>query len=81
MGTKKLWFKAKDYGWGWTPSTWQGWVAVVAEIIVLAAADYLRQRGKISSVIFFLICFVSAFVLILVSYKKGEKPSWRWGKK
>jgi hypothetical protein len=24
--TTKLWFKAKNYGWGWYPITWQGWL-------------------------------------------------------
>ena len=23
--TTKYWFKAKTYGYGWTPATWQGW--------------------------------------------------------
>ncbi len=21
----KLWFKAKKFGWGWTPCSWEGW--------------------------------------------------------
>ncbi|HYC83050.1 MAG TPA: hypothetical protein VEB60_00680, partial [Candidatus Paceibacterota bacterium] len=27
---QRLWFKRKLYGWGWTPVTWQGWLAVLA---------------------------------------------------
>lgn len=23
-----MWFRAKRYGWGWRPVTWQGWAVV-----------------------------------------------------
>ncbi len=31
----KYWFKAKNYGWGWYPATWQGW-------LILAGFIYLN---------------------------------------
>jgi len=30
---KPLWFKAKQYGWGWYPARWQGWLIVIGFII------------------------------------------------
>lgn len=34
---KGYWFKAKLYGWGWTPVTWQGWcvILVYASLILI----------------------------------------------
>ncbi|MCX6717702.1 MAG: hypothetical protein NTU76_03445 [Candidatus Taylorbacteria bacterium] len=27
----KLWFKRKTYGWGWVPSSWEGWFVVITK--------------------------------------------------
>ena len=26
---KKLWFRAKCYGWGWYPCSWEGWLVIL----------------------------------------------------
>lgn len=34
----KPWFRPKQYGWGFTPQTWQGWVitvVVVAAVVIV----------------------------------------------
>jgi predicted GH43/DUF377 family glycosyl hydrolase len=23
-----FWFRAKEYGWGWYPATWEGWLVL-----------------------------------------------------
>ncbi len=70
----KYWFKARRYGWGWTPSLWQGWfvilVFVFLEIILLPKTD-----------IFVLGTAVLVGILLLICIRKGEKPRWRWGGK
>ena len=39
----KLWFKAKRYGWGWTPSAWQGWMVLLVYLVsVLGIAFCLK---------------------------------------
>ena len=32
--SKKYWFKAKQYGWGWSPSSWQGWAVICLYISI-----------------------------------------------
>jgi hypothetical protein len=80
----KLWFKAKDYGWGWYPSAWQGWLVVLGYIVILAVIFILTKNYIVndSDVFIFLIPVAIATALLLfICYKKGERPEWRWGKK
>lgn len=81
--SNKYWFKAKLYGWGWTPSTWQGWVItgvyiILAIIISSAVNDSTPERDIILKVVLPMILLTS--LLIFIAYKKGEKPHWLWGK-
>lgn len=81
---KKLWFKAKDYGWGWYPATWQGWLVVLGYIFVLMLIFVLTKNYIVNNndIFIFLIPVALATVLLLfICYKKGEKPEWRWGRK
>jgi hypothetical protein len=65
---KPLWFKAKQYGWGWYPCTWQGWTILVVYLVILYfIAQNLLAVGFLTT------------VLLLVCYFAGEKPRWRWG--
>lgn len=90
---KKLWFKAKTYGWGWTPSSWEGWLAtlvyVVAEtglvIWFIKKIEFLQAQVNpeyTSSIIIFIagvLILISALITLCI--KRGEKPSWHWGDK
>lgn len=82
---KKLWFKAKDYGWGWQPSSWEGWLVLAIYIIFIIKVFWgVDQASRLRSdvpVKPFLLLFLSTVILIIVCYLKGEKPEWRWGKK
>jgi hypothetical protein len=81
---KKLWFKRKTYGWGWTPCTWQGWLCVAAYLvlvfffILLIGIDATGQ-----DIVFGFLLPVTILTLIFleIGYKKGEKPRWQWGKR
>jgi hypothetical protein len=79
---KKYWFKAKTYGYGWYPATWQGWLILLVYFIILGVLVYIFQTNVAKYLVFY---FVSVFVftglLIYISYKKGEPIKWRWGKK
>jgi len=33
----RLWFRARGYGWGWTPVTLEGWIVVLAFLVAVAA--------------------------------------------
>ncbi len=81
---KKLWFRAKTYGWGWTPSSWEGWLVTVLYILlVLACFLTLDQNSPTREVMFMgvLPLMLLTIAFIRIAYRKGEKPSWRWGKK
>lgn len=81
----KLWFKAKNYGWGWYPSSWQGW------LILIIYTGYIIYRSKLlksttdtslSFVIrYCLELLLPTMILIILCFRTGEKPEWRWGKK
>lgn len=82
---KKLWFKAKNYGWGWRPVTWQGWLIVGAYSFIIAfffakIAKNSNSTGDILMKTTFPFIFITG-LLFWICYKTGEKPSWRWGNK
>ncbi len=81
---KKLWFKAKRYGWGWgIPQTWQGWVSfgvfiavwLAALLLLLPSADSDPSTGEVS--LFVAIVILDVLGLVYVSFKHGEAPKWR----
>ena len=37
---RPLWFRARRYGWGWTPCSIEGWIVTIIVIVTLAAGDY-----------------------------------------
>ncbi|MDP2705666.1 MAG: hypothetical protein Q8O49_00450 [bacterium] len=76
------WFKAKLYGWGWMPVKWQGWVTILVFIVLIILNSFRLDsdnpspeevRGFISQTI------ILVLLLILICWKKGEKPRWQWG--
>ncbi len=80
-----LWFKAKRYGWGWYPATWQGWLVLTA-FIGLIVADAYRIDARSHSVSYTLALWLPdvillVLVLLVVCWFTGEKPRWRWGGK
>jgi hypothetical protein len=82
------WFKRKLYGWGWTPVKWQGWVVVLASVALIVwngiyFAEAVKATGQepTNAVLtwFFVRMVLIVAVLIIICYKKGEKPKWQWG--
>jgi len=76
---KHLWFKAKNYGWGWYPCSWEGWVVLLFYIVGLIGSSPNAENGVLSS--FFIQTIVLTIFLIIICFKTGEKPEWRWGRK
>lgn len=83
MGKQKYWFKRRRYGYGWIPSTWQGWFILAVYIIVISVGafmlDYESEEIPASLVTYLLFVLISTLVLLFITYKKGPKPKWRWG--
>lgn len=80
---KKLWFKNKRYGWGWTPATWEGWLVLVvyfAGIIYLfQITDVGSHSGSDTLIGLSVPALALTGLMILICYLTGEKPGWHWG--
>lgn len=71
---KKLWFKAKNYGWGWYPCSLEGWLCILVWVVLFSFGIVrIKQEGPEN----FIFVLVITGVLILVCWKKGERPSWK----
>ncbi len=84
--TVKYWSKRKRYGYGWTPTTWQGWtvLGVWLAFAFILTLYYSKLNGASNdeeySLIYLILFFLSTVPMILIFYKTGPKPKWRWGK-
>lgn len=85
LPSSKLWFRAKNYGYGWYPVTWEGWTVIIIYIlfIVYRGNTVNKMFDTDSSFIFryFFEILFSIIPLLVICYLKGERPQWRWGKK
>lgn len=80
---RHYWFKAKLYGWGWTPATWEGWTVMILFLAAIIFNAYRIDLGS-HSVSDTLLSFIPqtvilVFLLIIICYIKGESPRWQWG--
>jgi len=78
MDKNKIWFRRKLYGWGWTPCTWEGWLVILLWVIFFALAMSNMDHEWLKNLLFI---FLSVAILILICYKKGEKPKWQGGER
>ncbi len=81
---RPIWFKAKTYGYGWYPATWQGWLMILLWVALLSLNAWrLMSMNPLpveNTIEFVAETLVMIAVLIYISYKTGEPPRWRWGK-
>ncbi|MEK7570394.1 MAG: hypothetical protein AAB515_03090 [Patescibacteria group bacterium] len=82
-----LWFKAKQYGYGWYPATWQGWLVLVIYLGIILWSAFTSFDTNTKEVTpaqvwrFIAIDGVATILLIVIAWKTGEPAKWRWGKK
>ena len=63
---KKLWFKRKTFGYGWTPSTIEGWIAIIifvgaALLIGFSAGEDITEKEIIFKLLVPIIVLVAVF--------------------
>jgi hypothetical protein len=83
MKNKKLWFRAKMFGWGWYPVSWEGWVVIALYVIAIFKNTwYLAPQHSVSDDLISVAIKVipPTICLLIICYAKGERPRWRWGK-
>lgn len=79
------WFRPKAYGYGATPSSWQGWLAVAAfvalELLLAGVLLGVGEDAGLGRVFGFLAAsalLVAGFMRLSRSRTSGEWR-WRWG--
>lgn len=75
---KKYWFKRKTYGYGWTPSSVEGWLITGIYLIGIIYLSFSHAKTNIDH--FFTYFILATLLLIVIVFKTGEKPKWQWGK-
>ncbi|MEO6077980.1 MAG: hypothetical protein ABIP54_04290 [Candidatus Andersenbacteria bacterium] len=77
------WFKARLFGYGWMPATWQGWVTMLIFLILVLANAYRfvsQEHSRQDVPVAFLIeTFLLVALLLAICILKGEKPKWQFG--
>lgn len=78
--------KRRRFGYGWTPVTWQSWLFIGLQLVIIfAAATSLpakpTQPTASELLRFFTILGASIGTIFLYTAQAGPKAKWRWGKK
>jgi hypothetical protein len=76
----RYWFRQKQFGYGATPDTWQGWLLTIAGALLVSAltfgADFVRDdRERLILIAVGLPLVLIPFVLIAHVKTDG---GWRW---
>lgn len=66
-------------------TAWQGWLSILIYITVILAAtlsvmDMPEDGFPAEFGIYMIVVWITTTALIIVSYKHGPAPKWRWGK-
>jgi hypothetical protein len=81
--TPKVWFRAKRYGYGWYPASFEGWVVMLVWFMInvkyFITTDTLSHSGSDTLIGFAPTFIITTIILLIICYKKGEKLGWRWG--
>ena len=76
----KYWFRQKKFGYGATPSTWQGWTPAIVSCLALFGVVLLGPAIRDNSLRALWMVLGSAAVVVpstVIAYFKTE-GGWRW---
>jgi hypothetical protein len=76
---KRIWFEAKEYGYGaGLPASWEGWVVFISYLVLLMAGCiiFAIQENLINLLLFTLGLTA---VVCVIAVLKSPKFRWRWG--
>jgi hypothetical protein len=77
------WFKPREYGYGATPVTWEGWAVTVVTMFIVVLASMLApvlgqgRSGGFTALVVDVLA-IAAFIMISRMKTDGE---WRWRKR
>jgi hypothetical protein len=78
----KYWFKAKSFGYGWTPCSREGWLITILFVLLLIALPFvfMEELNSGEVPVNYLVSFFGLiFLFVYIAYRKGEKPKWNFG--
>lgn len=82
----RLWFRARSYGWGWTPVTPEGWLVMLTFLVAIGGITaiflYKLRHGADpgqAALIFMLALAILSGLVVAICWATGERPRWRWG--
>jgi hypothetical protein len=78
--SSEFWFKPKTFGYGATPTTWEGWAVVaIYSLVVLGCvvAMTVRKDSFSAFVSSMAMIVVATVVLVVVSVQKTD-GAWGW---
>jgi hypothetical protein len=79
---EQQWFRARNYGWGWTPNTWQGWAVLLVWAVFFIwntlRISAITDANRIELPVLIVEQILSVLILLWVAYLKGGPPRWRW---
>ena len=78
------WFKPREYGYGATPVSWQGWAITIATMVVVVMSSVVVPAladGAAWALSAIVIDALAIAALIIVSRRKTDGEwRWRWGR-
>ena len=78
------WFKPRRYGIGVTPSSWEGWLATVACVVLMILDTYVVPRlvrdpqQGLGLAMLGLVAVLGGFIWLAQARTDGDWR-WRWG--
>lgn len=75
--TKEPWFGKRRLGWGFTPTTWQGWVLTLILILILLLDSMYFYKTILFGIILIvaIICYIVVALITseFLSYPQNEE--------
>jgi MFS superfamily sulfate permease-like transporter len=80
----RYWFRRKEFGFGATPATWEGWLVMLVYVgLLIGLARYLTGRESPAHIpVFLFVAIVLTAVVVWISWIKTEGGwRWKWGER
>ena len=74
------WFKRRRYGYGWTPSTWQGWLCVAVFLAATILPIPLLGDSTTATALYLAWTLLALAAFLALTIAKSPTARWRWGK-
>lgn len=81
----QFWFRPKIYGYGATPSTWEGWVVIAVHVALVLGCVFLmiwyQENYSLIAASLTVMALSTAGMVWVCWHKTDGAWGWRWGKK